>query len=369
MLIFEPNYFRDDCKHVVWSEVLETHVIPDDIILTHLDKMDAIEIVYYQKLSEKTIEELVSRSNLPRLWFYISKCQDLTEDFIRRHSGYVDWGQISLHQNLSEPFMLEFEDKINWSLASAGQQMGSDLIRKKANHLCWLDISAYQTLSPEIIDEFHDLLAWGTMSYSQNLSEKQIEKYEDLLDWSGIWENQNITEAMIDRHIEDVLWTSVIINQKLSEDFLISHHKYLTLFWTLISKYQVLSDDFLVKYGDVIDIDTQKKTHHDTRNRNEKQQEMKQYADKHSLFFDGERLYAFRNHDKMGRGAWKGVMRYTGGYYKDWRCDLDPDYDCSFGLGIFPEGNTPVQVKVEDWGCAVASDRKGKARVFGFKMF
>ena len=39
----------------------------------------------------------------------------------------------------------------------------------------------------------------------------------------------------------------------------------------------------------------------------------------------------------------------------------------SFGLGIWPKGNTPVKVKVKDWGVAVNRD-DGKARVYGITV-
>jgi hypothetical protein len=39
----------------------------------------------------------------------------------------------------------------------------------------------------------------------------------------------------------------------------------------------------------------------------------------------------------------------------------------SFGLGIFPKGNTPVKVKIEDWGLEVNRE-DGKARVWGFEV-
>jgi hypothetical protein len=39
----------------------------------------------------------------------------------------------------------------------------------------------------------------------------------------------------------------------------------------------------------------------------------------------------------------------------------------SFGLGIWPKGNTKVKIKIEDWGVAV-NKNDGKARVWGFEI-
>jgi hypothetical protein len=43
------------------------------------------------------------------------------------------------------------------------------------------------------------------------------------------------------------------------------------------------------------------------------------------------------------------------------------DEENSFGLGIWPRGNTKVKVKVSDWGVSVCTD-DGKARVWGFEV-
>ncbi len=53
-------------------------------------------------------------------------------------------------------------------------------------------------------------------------------------------------------------------------------------------------------------------------------------------------------------------------YYRDWRCDLNPKQINSFGYGIFPEGNTKVKVKIEDFGCRV--NKSKKLRVWGFEV-
>jgi hypothetical protein len=42
-------------------------------------------------------------------------------------------------------------------------------------------------------------------------------------------------------------------------------------------------------------------------------------------------------------------------------------FENSFGFGIWPEGNTPIRVKIEDWGVAVNRE-DGKARVWGFEI-
>jgi hypothetical protein len=81
-------------------------------------------------------------------------------------------------------------------------------------------------------------------------------------------------------------------------------------------------------------------------------------------------LYAYRNHDFNGSGIFNKVLTYTKGiYYKDWHIDMREEVSNSFGLGIFLKGNTPVRVKIGDWGVEVKDDEdRGKARVWGFEI-
>jgi hypothetical protein len=46
---------------------------------------------------------------------------------------------------------------------------------------------------------------------------------------------------------------------------------------------------------------------------------------------------------------------------------MNMENENSFGLGIWPKGNTPVKVSVKDWGIEVGRE-DGKARVFGFEV-
>jgi hypothetical protein len=69
-----------------------------------------------------------------------------------------------------------------------------------------------------------------------------------------------------------------------------------------------------------------------------------------------------------GRGTFNKTISYKKGkYYKDWKCDMRKDEPNSFGLGIWPKGNTPVKVKISDWGVGDV-DTNGKARIQGFQI-
>ena len=49
---------------------------------------------------------------------------------------------------------------------------------------------------------------------------------------------------------------------------------------------------------------------------------------------------------KMETGLFNKTIYYEKGiYYKDWHCNMDKNNDASFGLGIWPKGNTKIRVK------------------------
>ena len=137
--------------------------------------------------------------------------------------------------------------------------------------------------------------------------------------------------------------------------------------WGWISRYQNLSEDFIEKFQDKVNISVYRAVHQE-KTKKQKLEEMKAYAKEYNLKFDGKYLYAFRNHDKWGRGSFCKALRYDSGYYyRDWHLDMRKGVEDSFGMGIWPEGNTPIRVKVEDWGIAVNRE-DGKARVWGFEV-
>jgi hypothetical protein len=137
--------------------------------------------------------------------------------------------------------------------------------------------------------------------------------------------------------------------------------------WIHISSYQKLSEEFIREFKDKVDINIQTANHKE-KTRKQKIIEVKEYTSKHNLKFDGKYLYAFRNHDVWGRGIFNKTISYEKGkYYRDWHCNMNPQIENSFGLGIFPQGNTPVKVKTEDWGVKV-NKKDGKARVWGFEV-
>ena len=107
---------------------------------------------------------------------------------------------------------------------------------------------------------------------------------------------------------------------------------------------------------------------HESISPKEARRRAREYAAKHGLKAGYKWLYAFRDHDSDGRGMWGGGPYGKGKYHRDWRCNMRPDAQNSFGFGIWPKGNTPVRVRLEDFGTEVEGHPEGKARVWGFEM-
>ena len=160
-------------------------------------------------------------------------------------------------------------------------------------------------------------------------------------------------------------WNYISSNQKISELFFREFQSKVDWIW--ISSNQKLSEDFIREFQSKVDLKLYREVNNEF-SREEKIKIMKKYAKKYSLEFDGEYLFAFRNHDQFGRGMFNKTIFYKKGKYKDFHCDMRPDEKNSFGLGIFPKGNTKVKVSVDDFGIVVNNDDDGKCRVKGFTV-
>jgi hypothetical protein len=250
------------------------------------------------------VKELINKLNLNCL--------------IKEFENKMHWECISRYQNLSESFIREFENKVNWYCISIYQKLSESFIREFENKVNWYNISSYQNLSESFIREFENEVNWYNISHSQNLSESFIREFENKVDWYNI------------------------------------------------SCYQVLSKKFREEFKSKIDNIYEEIN--ESKTLATKTKECKEYAEKHNLKITKKYLYAFRNHDKYGRGVFsKNTYYKKGQYYKDWHCDMRKDAENSFGLGIWPQGNTKVKIKIEDWGVAV-NKNDGKARVWGFEI-
>ena len=223
--------------------------------------------------------------------------------------------------------------------------------------------------SEEYIRANIDKINWFSISSNQKLSEYFIREFKDKVKWNNISRFQKLSEDFIREFQDEVHWYSISKYHTLTEDFIREFKD--KVYWHVISIYQKLSENFIKEFKDKIDMNLQLKTHHNELSLEEKEEIVKKYCEKYcekcELEYDKEYLYAFRDHDLRGSGLFNKIIKYKKNkYYRDWRCNLDPDEINSFGYGIFPKGNTKVKVKIEDIGCWI--NNSNKLRVWGFEM-
>ena len=238
----------------------------------------------------------------------------------------------------------KFQDKVNWIWISSEQKLSENFIREFKDKVSWINISAYQQLSENFIREFKDKVNWGYISCYQQLSEDFIREFKDKVNWYFISYYQKLSENFIKEFKNKVDWYYISINQKLSENFIkeFKNKIYIKLYNKVNREISYL----------------------------QKIEEVKEYCKKHNLEFDEKNkyFYAYRDHDNFGRGIYNKTIFYEKGkYYKDWHLDMRKDEENSFGLGIFPKGNTKVKILIENWGVEVNRE-DGKCRVWGFEI-
>ena len=201
--------------------------------------------------------------------------------------------------------------------------------------------------------------------------------------WKDLTENQRdwvcyfqkLTQTFISKHWKDLTGYQrylVCNNQKLTQPFITKRWNELTEDQRdRVCYYQKLTQPFISKHWEVLtewqrDLITQ--IHKNYPTKTERIKGAKAYAKQHGLRVKGQWLYVFRNHDKRGCGLFSKTTFYSKGrLYRDWHCDPRVDVENSFGLGIWPEGNTPVRVPLDSFVVAV-SRHDGKARVEAFEV-
>ena len=252
-------------------------------------------------------------------WDTISCTYKLSESFIKEFENKVNWNCISIYQKLSESFIIEFKNKINWFGISIDQKLSETFIRKFKNSVRWDYISQYQKLSESFITEFQNSVHWDSVCAHQKLSEIFIKKFKDKVDWDDISYNQ------------------------------------------------ILSKTFIEKFANKINTKIQLANHHNSLSYEQKFDMAKCYAKKYHLRCNQKYLYAYREHDEFNKGMYNKTICYDKKkMYIDWRCNLNIEIACSFGLGIFPKGNIKVRIKIKDIGCW--PNNTNKLRVWAFEI-
>ena len=91
----------------------------------------------------------------------------------------VDWFYISKHQKLSEEFIEKYIDKVEWHFISINQKLSESFIEKHINKVEWDCISIYQTLSEEFIEKHYNKVNWNYIFQWQTLSKEFLQKHKN----------------------------------------------------------------------------------------------------------------------------------------------------------------------------------------------
>ena len=218
-----------------------------------------------------------------------------------------------------------------------------------------------------LVEEFKDKADWCDISINQKLSESFMKEFKDEVDWDYISVSQKLSESFIREFQGKVNLLYISKYQKLSESFIREYQDKVR--WSYLSEYQKLSEKFIKEFKDKINKMTYKEVNRKISYQ-QKLKETKKYCKKYNLEFDYKNrcFYAYREHDEYNRGVFNKTISYKKNkYYKDWHLDMRKNVENSFGLGIFPKGNTKVKVLIKDWGVSVTRN-DGKARVWGFEI-
>ena len=194
------------------------------------------------------------------------------------------------NNRLSEIFLEKYHTYPNfdWNIITYRQFLSEEFIEKFQDNLSWYSISKYQYLSESFIEKYQDKVDWYCISLNQKLSEEFIEKYKDKVDWKRISNTQRLSESFIEKHCCYIDWRYILISQTLSKSFI----KKLT--------YKVNG----------VYVEELYNKHHRQMTEKERIKDMKSYAKKYDLEFDGKYLYAYREHDMWGRGYYNKTIQY-----------------------------------------------------------
>ena len=184
--------------------------------------------------------------------------ETLTEDFMRKYSGYLNWKLLSQNQKMSEDFCLEFYDKIDWMTILNRGFISENFLRNHSNVIKWDYVSRSQmNLSIDFVREFQDKIEWRGFSFNHyNLPMSFLEEFKNKIDWTNLlYRTKNLDEEFVRKHLTDLnktysFWRDVASHIQLSEKFLIEYTEKLD--WRNISQYQTLSEEFIHNYKDKV---------------------------------------------------------------------------------------------------------------------
>ena len=148
--LLRNNLNKDFVSDLFAKEKLDESIL--EKYIGYFDEFYQFEKIACNEVPEDWwIEFVENEFGIEELWDMISIFQELSEEFIERHSNEVDWYFISIHQELSESFIERYFDKIDWFWISKHQKLSESFIEKHSDKVDWGMILIFQKLSDGFI--------------------------------------------------------------------------------------------------------------------------------------------------------------------------------------------------------------------------
>ena len=129
------DYIKDKNKIIRYQPLSQNCI---DVLI---DKVNPIELIQYQSLTEKQIKYLINQNQ--SLWYPICQFQSISYDFILDNINNLKWENVIQYQkNLSEKFIEEHQEELKnyWNLISQYQVLSEDFIYEFRYFVNWIKI-------------------------------------------------------------------------------------------------------------------------------------------------------------------------------------------------------------------------------------
>ena len=179
-------------------------------------EIEDIIIDYKEQLEDLYMDRLLKKHY--RLYSIVFEKEQLSEHMIKRYHRYyndVAWHSISRCQKLSEDFIREFQDKVIWQYITIKHNLSEDFLKEFKKKIDWSSVFRFSIdVSEDLLRECSDVINWNTLSECNKLSEEFIEEFKDKINWIALLCNNQVTYT--DEFIKKYVYQGYI--QKTSYD-------------------------------------------------------------------------------------------------------------------------------------------------------
>ena len=191
--------------------------ITEEFILRNSNIMDLYVLNRHYKFSVEFLDKYSNFIVLNHLAFNKHIPESFFEKFISFEESKDNsqfWLNISLNTNISETFLEKYIHKINFISVSHNTNITERFARKYIHKLDFYELSANTGLSNEFLDKYSEKIHWARFSQYNNITDWFYDKHEANIIKNELSKNQNLTQEFVKKYIH-------ILNEKL----LIMHNR------------------------------------------------------------------------------------------------------------------------------------------------